>query len=797
MQPPCHSILGSSATLLAAFLLALSPLPSDGQETAPSDAPGEDLVTVQFLNTPIPVILLEYERYTGKRVIRDSTIQDQTLSIITSGDLSHEEAAQFIERSFLLNGYAILPTDHPDELKFVAYATKRPTTEGLPVITNPFQLPESDQIVTYIMPLTHLSPEAAAELFSTVVDPNSAYGRITPLQNASAVVITEKSSIIRRLLELRDHLDVSLVTTVDRAFQLQRADAEEVVGALNDILELGQTTPGSGGNPSPGRPGDPAQDRPERQERPVDPASGTSPTARGSSSYARPAAPKPRVWAIQRANRVLVMATPTDMEYISNIIEHLDAPVEHSSYLRRKLNYLPVGEFLQIAGDVILRGHRAGDGGAQISGGNRSDGAAQQAGGFGDQDSALSTQTGGRGGARGGGGGSGMLGSAGADQSAPPQSLVIDRTLLVADNIQNMLIASGPPENLRQIEGLIDLMDVRPAQIQISAVIAQLNLGDDFRFGFDFLRSLDTDGTGRPAGAAGSFNSGSSPLLDLSTLTDVNNLIPAPQGLTLYGQINPYTDAFFSALESTNRFKVLSRPTVYTVNNRQATIETGQRVAVPRSTLSSAGLDGNVNNQIITANIDFENVVLRIDVLPLINSDGEITLQIQQRNDEIIGSTRIGNDDIPTIGTQVLGTTVMTRDGGTVLLGGLISEEDRKTESGLPLFTNLPLVGRVFGNTRDRLARQELLIFIQPKIIRDEKDQNAADRDLATRTRVGYSADEFAVGERDNRAAFESQDFNSAEKRVHFIRDLFRRDARGTSDKPQSAPAPLRAVPID
>ncbi len=147
----------------------------------------------------------------------------------------------------------------------------------------------------------------------------------------------------------------------------------------------------------------------------------------------------------------------------------------------------------------------------------------------------------------------------------------------------------------------------------------------------------------------------------------------------------------------------------------------------------------------MTANIDFEDVVLRIDVLLLINSDGEITLQIQQRNDDIIGSTLIGNDEIPTIGTQVIGTTVMVPDGGTVLLGGLISQDDQKSESGIPLFANFPFVGRVFGNTTDSLLRQELLIFIQPKIIRSEHDRQFADQDLKDRTRVAPSALEFAT----------------------------------------------------
>ena len=767
----------------------------------PGNTDGEPMTDVQFPNTPIPVILLEYERLTGKRVIRDTSIQDKNLIIQTSGKMTYPEAAEFIEKSFLLNGYAILPTEKEDQLKIIAYNTdKKPSSEGLPVYTTPFQLPDSDQIVTYIMPLSFLSSEAAAEMFTNIVALHP-YGKITPLQNAAAVVITENSSVIRRLVELRDHLDVSPTQTLDRAFQLERADAEDVVEALIDILGLDQESSGAAAA-APGPGGQAPVPNPNNLVN--SPDAGNLPSQnRGSAAFTKGNAAKPRVLAITRSNSVLVVASPQDMTYIESIINHIDAPVETSSLLRRQLRYISVSDFLKIASDVILRGLGNEDSqGSQISGSEENDQSR-----FGDNQTNNTTgDQSGLAGSRGSGGGgsSGDLGNAGADQAAAPQSVVIDKTLLIADNIQNMLIASGPPENLSRIEELLDAMDVRPVQIQISAIIAQLTLGDDFEFALNFLRTLE-----QPAGnARGSrFNGGGTAisrppaqLFDIESLTNPENFVPASSGLSLYGQLNSYLDMHLSALESTNRFKVLSRPTIYTVNNRQAVIDSGQRVAVPRSTLSSLDTGGiNNNNQVVTANIDYENVVLRIAVVPLINADGEITLQIQQRNDDIIGSTIIGGEEVPTIGTQSLGTTVMVEDGGTVLLGGLISEEDSKAESGLPLFANLPLVGRVFGSTRDNVNRQELLIFIQPKVIRHASDQFFADEDMKDRTRVAAESEEWAVNDDNNIDVFETQDFNSPEKRIFFFRDLFKKKPAARV-VPVNGPAPIEmpvAIPVE
>ncbi len=784
-------------TVIISFLLpSLAHTQDTTQEKAGS-------TTVQFPNNPIPVILLEYERLTNKRIIRDVSIQDKRISIQTSGPLTRQEAAEFIEQSLLLNGYAFVPTEDPNVLKIIAYGGEKSLrSEALPIITRPIDIPGGEEVISYIMPLDYLSSEAAAELFTTVVDLHG-YGKITPLENSQAVVITENSSVVRRLVELQTYLDVRPVKSIDQLFALQRADAEEVAAALTEILGLSNTqnTNTSANSPLTNRPplsranggangggnapnGGQAQLRRAFLERIT--------AANAGAAAQRATAAQAKIQAVPRSNSILVVAAPSEIDYIARLIAHLDGPSTNANYLRRRLKYVSVSDFLRIAGDVLQKGDPTASG-QSIQGGGSTQGGNTQTGGSNTNRSGLGS------GGSGGAGGTISFGNAGADAAAAPESLVVGKTLLIADNVQNMLIASGPPENLQLLEELLDSMDVRPQQIQISAIIAQLNLGNDFEFGVDFLRTFDGQANGELGNVGGSFKSRtgqSQNLLDLAGLGAVSGLLPAAQGLTMYGQVNPHLDIFLSALDSTNRFKVLSRPTIYTVNNRQAIIQTGQRIAVPRSTLSSVQIGGNNNpNQVVTANIDFENVVLEVSVLPLINADGEITLQIQQRNDDITGSQLIGGDEIPTIGTQALGTTVMVRDGGTVMLGGLITEEDRKTESGLPLFTNIPLLGRVVGSTRDNLARQELIIFIQPRIIRNETERWSADLDLANRTAVAIDSYEFARGEVDNIDVFNTQDFHSPEKRVHFLKRLFQRKKSNERALENEQP-PLRAEPV-
>src|SRR5262249_35846258 len=107
-------------------------------------------------------------------------------------------------------------------------------------------------------------------------------------------------------------------------------------------------------------------------------------------------------------------------------------------------------------------------------------------------------------------------------------------------------------------------------------------------------------------------------------------------GLTIYGAIADSVDVYARFLESTNRFRVLQRPIIYTKNNQKATILSGQQVPVPTSTLTQP-LGGTTNNTAITSNIEYKPVVLKLEVIPFINSDREVNLTIAQTNDSITG----------------------------------------------------------------------------------------------------------------------------------------------------------------
>ena len=233
---------------------------------------------------------------------------------------------------------------------------------------------------------------------------------------------------------------------------------------------------------------------------------------------------------------------------------------------------------------------------------------------------------------------------------------LVGNTLLIGDSQLNNIVVSGPPEQLRIIDQLLDEIDIRPRQVYINAVIAQVSLGDDIKFGKDLLRTVEEITVdGEKVNVAGSYkaSTGGVGVIDIANLAAVGDSFPTPDGLGVWAQVGDYFNGYIQALESTNKFEVISRPFVFTANNQLASIASGERVAVPTQSISSLDACGNVSSS-----IGFEEVLLRLDVLPLINSKDEVTLTVQQENENITGTTVIGGNEVPDIATQQFETTV-------------------------------------------------------------------------------------------------------------------------------------------
>ncbi len=694
-------------------ITVLSQIPNErglrSEQAEPSTS--RERVDLQFPGNPVEDVLAHYVRLTGKTLIRDANLAGVNLSIIATG-VEREEAIRIIESSLLLNGYVFVPVDERSVKIINVNAGKNPRTEGLPLYANASLLPEAEQIVSFFMPLQFMTPEEAMNIFLNHAPPRPNFGGVVPVNNAQALLVTESTTVIRKLVALKNLVDVPPAQVTTEFIQLTQADATTVAEQLTKLLE---TRANSSTTTSTSR----------GTSQPIDPAELEMITEASAPSIGPTekslVTGETQIVADPRTNRILVVTRPSNISYLRALIRQFDEATVLNEPFERPLQHIKATEVLQLIADLL----RSKEDQVEVQ--------------RGESTAAGSTPTstlGGGAGLTGRQGGFGGAGTAGGFQEvelpAVESARIGTNITLVADNRANSILVIAPPEAKQKAKLLLDRLDKRPQQVFLSVLIGQFTLRQGEQYSFDYLLRTVTDGTHT---AAGLLRTREGPIFRLNDLADPE-AFPLTGGLTLYGSIDQTLDIFANALERTNRFNVLARPTVYTTNNKKAVISSGQRVAVPTSTLTDTASTGNVSTSFVS-NIGYQEVLLSLDVIPLINEQKEVTLQIVQRNDSIIGTTNISGNDIPNIGTQEIITTVTIPDRSTVVLGGLIQDSTNKDRSGLPWLSRVPVLGFFLRRTSDARDRTELVVMIQPTVVSNIAEGLAASEMEQLRTSPG------------------------------------------------------------
>jgi len=724
------------------------PAPSQSGDAAAYVPVGEGAsIKVNFPSAPIQAIIPFYTQLTGKKLILDSALQGEQLRIISPQLLTKRDAIAFIEATLLLNGYAIINVD-ATTAKLINHAGgKSPTADGLKVYNSLRDLPQSEEICHYVLPLQHISGDDASKAFQQVIKLH-AYGAMTPISNGSALIITENSTTIRSICEIAQIVDVPPAEIANEMIKLERSDVELVAEIVTEIFtqeEKAQTASA----PTP------MAAVPNPAARPGMPAPQLNPAGSTNTAATNPAASKVKIFPYRRTNELLVIGRPVDIAYIKGLVEKLDKQDDGTNFLKRRLRYLDVQDFLPVAYNALAKDTdiQSNDGGGAAGGGRssnrRSSGSsasspsteASRSSGFGTN----SNNGGNFGTANGFNTGTSAAGRSVLDapeEVGAPESMVVGKTLLIADPQSNSLVVSGSPEHIARIDQLLEEMDVRPQQIYISAIIGQLSLGKEYNYGFDFLKLLDDFSVRRDDGTGTTTTSGST-----GALTNGGIQFPANfsnfsfNQLNLYGQIGSLS-SYLKLVDGNRDFKVLATPSIYAKNAAKSVISSGQRIAVPAQILSNGGFSSGIANTSVS--VEYRDVLLKLEVVPLINSDDEVTLKIAQINDNIVGTQTISGNTVPTIGTQELVTEVAIKNGATVVLGGLITERVTNSDRGVIFLRRIPVLKHLFTNTNKENTREELLIFIQPHIIKSSDPLDGPNAIEAARTDLFHESMQFA-----------------------------------------------------
>ena len=695
--------------------------------------------TIQFPNNPVSDFLLVYERLKGVTLIKDATLAagGQNLSLSLTQPVTKEEAIRLIESTLLLNGYAFIAVDKKVVKVINTAGGKNPRSEGVFVFTNEAELPEGEVIASYVLPLTHLAAADAVEIFNQFIVLHP-YGSMVAVPVANQVVITENSTLIRRLIEVKALVDQPAPEVRSEFVQLEQANADRVVELITQLLEKREEGTGAtAGRAATGQPTPPPGV-------PVLPGAQAAASTTGATINAGSSGDIQLI-ADTRTNRILVVTRPMNMDYIKRLIDEFDVAVDLSDPYEQPLNFVSASEMLPILADM-LQEEGADAGGVDGAGAP----ARTATGGIVTGTPAAISSGGGTSSSE-----SGRLGSLsepGEEQAA--ESVIVGKTRLIADNRANSILVIGQPEARDKVKAILDKLDKRPMQVYLATVIGSLTVNNNDQFAVNILQRYSRDtssginsvsgGRNITTNSGGATNPLSQSAATFASLAQMaSGALPGIQIATFIGNT---LDLYLNALTATTRFRIASRPSVFTANNKKAVIFNGKKIAVPTGTVTSlvSGASSTSNTGSLTSNIQYQDVVLKIEVVPLINSARDITLQIIQTNDTVSQqTTNIGGGVlVPEINTQELTTTVTVPDQSTILLGGLITQEDAKTSSGVPFLSNIPLMGNLFKSTTDDTRRQELVVLIQPSVVQNAlelREVSKTERDLTE-----FSAKELA-----------------------------------------------------
>ena len=315
----------------------------------------------------------------------------------------------------------------------------------------------------------------------------------------------------------------------------------------------------------------------------------------------------------------------------------------------------------------------------------------------------------------------------GSDGAAPTSEITI-----VAEPQQNALIITGPTDRINAVAGSIRALDRRPSQVLVEAVVFELSVENFSDLSVQFGALIDNalvggvefSLNGRPTltGLVGSVLSGS------GTVTTTGN------GGTIGGAVTRNGNGlvgFLSALASQSSTRVLSTPSILTLNNEEARIVVAQNVPFVTGSFTNTGGGGNPQDPFQT--IQREDVGLTLEVTPQITADSNIRLKINQEVSNLTNTASAAGGEITS--KRSLSTNALVRDNHVIILGGLVEDGSGVVSQRVPGLSRAPIIGGLFRGRNVSATQRVLLIMLRPRILNTPAEATRHTRAIAREAR--------------------------------------------------------------
>jgi general secretion pathway protein D len=734
---------------LLACLFAPAPLLGQPAEETHAEAGAEDPdqadISMNFQDVDLPVLVKFISEITNRNFIIDEKVKGK-VTIISPSKITVDEAYNVFRSVLQVKGFTTVPSG--TVIKILPVQDAKSSTLDTVLPGRPPHI--SDEYITQLMKLEHVQADNMLQIVQPLV---SASGLLASYPPTNTLIVIDSAANIDRVAAIIKELDIPGTESGVEVIRLNYAVASELAATLGQVLE---ETPSGQAARQPRVPRTP----PARGGR----TPGVPPAAAGQTAAVTGGEPGGeaafKIIPDDRINALIVVAGKMQMNRIKGLVVELDVPLPlgtgriHVYYLK----YANAFEIVPILSDLIggtggfggmgggllsqaitrstaVRGGRLGQQGGLIGGlAAGGGGMGSLSGTFGSRGQGLGGFGGGLGGGLGGRGGSvgslragGLGGGVGTAGGAGPVSAAgggggqfEGEVRITADPSTNTLIIYASPQDFATLKRVIELIDVRRRQVYVEAIVLEVGLNRTRDLGIEMQ-----GGTGLNNGIAlgrvsfGTLNQAITSPQDITGLLGAaasNQTIRLPNGAVVPAQM-----ILLHASQSDNDLNLLSAPNILTTDNQEAEIVVGQNVPFIASRSTS---ETNLANTFAT--VDRRDVGMTLRITPQISAGGMLRLDIFAELSRVLATSVAGLDPNlvgPTTTIRSATTTVVVRDGQTVVIGGLIGEDTTNATSKVPFLAEIPVLGNFFRSNHMESNKANLLIFLTPHIIRSAAEQ--------------------------------------------------------------------------
>ncbi|UVW28971.1 type II secretion system secretin GspD [Massilia sp. H6] len=660
---PALRRLAAGAMLCCATAGAIAPLPASAQDSANAAA-------LSFVNADIESVIKAIGHYTGMTFIIDPRVKG-TITLVSERSLSKTQAFGLLTSTLRLQGYAVV-TSGDGYAKVVPEAEAKSQSSPTQIGGVRASKATGDQIATQVFYLSYESAANLTAVLRPLISPNNS---IMANPGNNTLVITDYADNLRRLAKIIGALDAPVAADLD-VIPIRNAIATDIAALVSRLME---------------------------------------PAAGGDSG-------RVSVLADPRTNSVVVRA-PSQAR--ANLAKSLIARLDQQTSSQGNIHvvYLKNAEASRVAQTlraVVSQDSSAvpvpqqGTSGGSIQAGSTTGGGGQ--GGLGGQQGQQGSV--GMGGSGNSFGQQGQLGAGGAGGGQ-------GSGFIQADVSTNSLIITAPDAIYRNLRGVIDMLDVRRAQVYIEALVVEVTSNRASEFGVQWIgASGDSDSKYRVGGLQSFATNGNSNIVNLAAAASAGlsgGSVPSlPGGLSigLFRQVagDLGLGAVARFLENDGNANILSTPNMITLDNELATIKVGQNVPIITGSFTT-GTSGSSNP---FQTIDRKDVGLLLKVRPQISEGGTIKMAIYHENSSVDTSTRTLSSGVTT-NVRAIETNVLADDGQIVVLGGLIEDTEGDGEEKVRGLGDIPILGNLFKYRSRNRTKTNLMVFLRPVVVRSKE----------------------------------------------------------------------------